>query len=384
MKKISLVSKSSLYLVIVFFLATLFFDFIDKWTLVYSIDDVFKFNKYLKLIFIVCSLLITINFLRFIKQEITYILINVLVLIGLFFIVKPLNNETIIYLLRYLFLFFLLPIITILKKNHHIDDLKRIFFYLIDIIVVLNFILIIIGIITQEQLFFTYLRPRFGYNGIMLNQMQSPYFYISFIFLLDYQKKRLLLIVALLSSLLMGVKALLLGIFLFIIAKIFFVEYISLKKKLIYFIIIIVLSALILALLLSTPIFIQIVNEKGLITAILSFRDQNLINIISRINSENFNFFFGCLDLQVFRCEFEIIDVFLFFGIIGLVLYTFLMTKIFNEFCTSLISKIYFFVVIIIFSLAGNFFYFPINTFIFMITLLLLGETMNYKKIDLN
>ncbi|SFC95909.1 hypothetical protein SAMN04487987_102234 [Algibacter pectinivorans] len=361
--------KSSIYLVIGFFLATILFDFLDKININNADVATIKLNRFSKLVFVLLSGLLCFFNFKLVKQQLIKLIIIAGLLVVIFTVVKPYSEDFLNYLIRYLFFFFVIAVFIIIKTKNLTNQLCSILFPLIDIFVVFNFLLIIYAFISNNNLFLTYNENRFGFNGLMLNQMQSPYMYMSFLAVLIYQKKTILFLITLFSCLMIGVKVLILGIFVFFLGYLLFIDKKHVIKKIIF---LLVATLFVLFLFLNTPIFKRIIEQEGLLTALASIRDKHLIKVFSDISTTNFNVIFGCKDLSIFRCELEFVDVFLFFGLFGLIIYGVIMVNIYRECCDSRVSKIYFFTVTTMMFFAGNFFYFPVNTFIFMTCLFLL------------
>lgn len=247
------------------------------------------------------------------------------------------------YLIKHLFFLLLIPIIL------HLD--KKVLAKLIDAIIILariNLILVIIGLIFQLNIFKSYPNSlRFGYNGLLPIQGAGSFFYVFIITLLYFRVNQSIrnktltqfqiveLIVFVVSSLIIGTKSIYLFVsFVFMIDLVF---RLNRKKEL----------ALMLSTLLVVFLFFKekiiykiqglqnlkhdIYGDYGFLTFVTSKRDlllKKAFNFISENWSLN-NYIAGGIDFRVHRVEFEIVDVFLFFGILGVIAYYMVFKKFF-------------------------------------------------------
>jgi hypothetical protein len=186
-------------------------------------------------------------------------------------------------------------------------------------------------------MFFDY---RYGYNGIIPAVNESSLFYFIALSYLYYKKYILksklgLAFIVVMAALLLGTKAIYL--YLILLTLFHFVRVSSLKAKVysLIGIVFIMTSVWVLyqrgSLALITDYFLDLINKRGLFSALLSGRDQYFQTKFYE-NLEFWtplNYFFGGQDQLNYLIEMDIFDLFLLFGFIGSVLYFVLL---FNSF----------------------------------------------------
>lgn len=236
--------------------------------------------------------------------------------------------KNIVFFSRYIFIFILA--LFFFRTTNKLDNSV---FNVYEKIVFINSFFIIIGALFQISLFQTYYY-RFGYNGFFMTPSTATYFYAlaltyftyNFVF---YKKNLAGLMLTILVCFLVGTKALFLFLFLtgiqvVVIKKLY-------KYKTLY-----ILIASILALVFlfkeKLSIFFQeklailydLYKEDGLISMLTSMRNQNFQQDFIPIVTEKWgalNFLFGGTNFELYRVEFELLDLFLFFGFIGSAIY---------------------------------------------------------------
>ena len=294
--------------------------------------------------------------------------------------------KNLIYFSRYIFIF----VIGLVFMENNIELSKR-FFGVYEKIVVLNSILILIGVVFDISIFQTY-SNRFGYSGLFMTPSIVTYFYALaltyFAYQYIYKKEKLMeLILVSIICFLTGTKALLFFFGLTILHLIFVKK--LYKSRSLY---IILLSILLLFYLFRQSInrfllqkfesLFIVYNEHGLITALTSLRNQNLKEYFFPVISEKWNFLnylFGGTDFKKYRVEFEIFDVFLFFGIIGTVLYLFYYFKCIMNFKSMvLFGKVQMGFLLLTALLSGNFF----NNAPVALYLLVVLSILQYKTVN--
>jgi len=369
--------------VIIFFLIlSLLADFIEKIGVINKIP-LPKFNKYLKLFFLIYSLLI-ISTYKFKNKSIRYVFLFIPICFFFIFFIKTYYIRQIPALIRNFFLIGIIPFFYIIKE-HNLEKLKEKTYSILKIIIGINFLIIIIGMIFDIQLFRTYYinRIRFGFNGVLLNQVQPVYFYTSLLFIF-YKRSIFFLLLTFLCGLMLGTKALYIIMCLFSIF-IAFNSYKENKRRVVTIVIVsIMLLIIVFYFLFFSKLFAEIILKDGFFTAFFSYRNVYLIQILNEINTENFNILFGTISLTDYRSEFSFIDVVLFLGIIGLVFYLMLMRNVYKFFVGNSSGKVYFILIMLIAGFSGNFFSFPFNCFMFMLTLSCLYKKEHEKMIIYN
>jgi len=365
-----------IYGVAVFLILNLTFDFFDKLS-AHNLIITPKLNKYLKFSYLLFSLFIAAKY-KLPDTRLSKYFIYLPLIFFIVYFVKSYIIGQVPAIFRNFFLFALLPSFIIIKSNND-NNAWRLIFTILKSFLILNFAIILIGIIWDIQLFKSYY-GRFGYNGIMLNQVQSSYFYISMVALFYYKRNYKIVIICLLSGFLLGTKAFILGFFLFSIFIIFLSKKISFRAKVIWIVFCLALVVLSLNLIFSTDIFKGVIQKNNFLTAFFSYRDQLFIEFYNKIDSSNFNVFFGVNKMKYYRSELGFFDVFLFLGVLGLMFYIFMLVKIFRFLASNSISVSYFIAIMFMVFFGGNFFSFPFNCFVFLFVLTYIGHTQLAEK----
>jgi hypothetical protein len=80
-----------------------------------------------------------------------------------------------------------------------------------------------------------------------------------------------------------------------------------------------------------SPFWKYVYKEYGLVSTIFSLRDNLLINALNYIEKywSCLNYLFGGIDYSNIRSEFGVFDLFLAFGVLGLVLYSYFLNAFF-------------------------------------------------------
>ena len=294
---------------------------------------------------------------------------------------KYFNIANFEFLIRYLF--FPITFLTFYDLVKYPDKVYNLF-KAIEILFLINCFLILLGYIFDIEIFKTYPNPnRFGFSGIFNRANQVSYITILFMFIYVY--KLLILKInkakfffALLASLLVGTKKILFSIIIILVYFLYITRKKYIKSK------IIVITVLSLSILLfrnnlklffisNFSIFMDIYKEHGFITMIMSFRDKNLreaaqVHIIERW--EFLNILVGGSDFTLIRSELAFIDLFLFFGLIGILIYL-VLAKLFYDLIDNNSKTLLLLLSLIIFtaSMSGGFFSSVNIPFIFIVIL---------------
>jgi hypothetical protein len=271
---------------------------------------------------------------------------------------------------KYLYLFLFAETIFTLKEKVRRDvliSIRNIFIF----VGFINGLFILIGSFFEFEILRSYYSTgRFGYDGLFLYTSGTSYIYVLLIITVYYEyikkkTKPFLIFYFIIVSLFIGTKAIWLLIILLAIVHLLF------NKR------VIVRNISILGLLLSSLIGVFfykylvniIVNsfsfgqnlyaKHGFLSVLTSTRDLLLKKAFIYIqeNWTPINYFIGGIDLYKYGVEFEFVDIFLFFGLIGLVVYLFFIKRVF--FYNNYIEKykiLLFIVLMLIIALAGNFF----------------------------
>ncbi len=226
----------------------------------------------------------------------------------------------------------------------------------------LNFVLIVIGLIADVYVLKTYTGSRFGYNGLLLTSSTSTYVYFCalgyfyFVFKREmFQKWQFWAVV--ISCFLVGTKSLYLGMFLFALLVVF--DSTFKYKKLLLSIGTIATILGLYVILYHVPQFSQIRQDEGILTSLLSYRDQLFLDQTLPYIQENWelvNYLFGGVKDFTLRSQMDFVDLFFFWGICGALLYLFIYGKTFFSFKLKRVHIFYFVSLGGIVFIAGNFF----------------------------
>lgn len=317
-------------------------------------------EKLAKYIYILCAIFLIDILIKAYNQEVSAVIIS-----RIYFFLKA--------------IFFFLFIIAV-------KDFKKEFFektiQLHFLIAKINLCFIVIGFLFKINVFMSYPHTgRFGYNGMISEPGVSSYFYMllaSIAYIQYVYKKK-----AIINLMLMSIAILFLGTksgFLFI-AILGFIHILILLKKSMYqisFVATLIVSFIILKdkiIMLAINSFRfgpRIYEEYGLITFITSYRDLHLKEAIVYIQEHwnILNYIIGGIDLKKNRVEFEFVDIFLYQGLVGLLIYILVLKKVFFHTKQDWIFTILLFTILLISSLIGNLFFSITNAFCFVVTFL--------------
>lgn len=264
-------------------------------------------------------------------------------------------------------------------------------------LVLLNFACIVVGFIFSIHVFETYYGNRFGYNGIFKSTSTASYFYMfALVFYLLNKHKTIitytLISIIVFSSFFVGSKTLI--AFIGITAIITLGHFIALKQNLINKRLFYVLYALIIPILawyvLKTYIVLnstlsEVLTKDGMLSAIFSYRDILFIDSMQSVQ-EHFGFlnyiFGGGSHINNFP-QMALADLFLSFGIIGMVVYLRLVIYNFPK-INNKQATVAFLVIAMSIVLRGNFLYYPSDIYmalaIFAVTLQDIDKYTNNQK----
>ncbi len=353
--------KAILTIIKISLIAIFFTDALTKFILRYINHDLFILpNRILKILMIISTLVIIVRYFKSYHQRVIkiYTLLLILLLNTIFnYIFFDLTFE---YFVKYSYFFFIAPLFFI-----KINDVswEREVVNTLKYLLYINFFFVVIGLLTDVQLFKTYF-SRFGYNGLLITPMQTTYFYISSIIVAIKSKQKTFLILGLISALLAGTKALLGFLFLlslyFIIAK-------SKHTKLI--IALIIVTVFTFFAFLQQKTFSNALDTKGLMYVLTSTRSDSLISFFNNLPTTNFNIITGGVNLTKNRVEIEIIDILMYFGLLGCIVYYYLFRQLYIGFVKENLSIFFFFLILLFVLIAGNFLYNPINCLMLLVSL---------------
>lgn len=316
------------YLLIIFFASEAITN-----VLYYSGLGFYNASALIKAIFLIFVFVLYINGYIRKQRDLVFFLLLLFIafLVGQFFFGGVKNFKQSIYdnsvfFFRYILIF----VIFIFVEGLYNRKFHPTLFITYEHIIIINTSFLIIGAVFEIELFSTYEGTRFGYNGFFLVPSIATYFYS--LALTYYASKitrenngYLIFVLLAFTTMLVGTKALFLFLVLTLINLFFhFKLYNSIRTYIILFISvtgIIFFRDYIFKFLTSTySIIFDVYKEYGWTTMVTSFRDIKLKNEFPDIINNKMslvNYLIGGTDFSSYRVEFEIIDVFLFFGILG-------------------------------------------------------------------
>ena len=253
-----------------------------------------------------------------------------------------------------------------IKRKEILQYIRNIFIF----IGAINGVFMILGMLFDIELLRAYhFTERFGYNGFFVKTSETSYLYILLIITTYYEyihkkTKGVLCVFFIVVSLLIGTKAIWLFLLLMLI-----IHFVFHKRKIIR---ITAIAGMIFASLLGFIFQQQIIRfvvqlfsygpnlyaEHGFITLLSSRRDLLLQDALGHIQNDwtLVNYLFGGINLLEHGVEFEFVDIFLFFGMIGLFIYLLFVNKIFLATYYGGRKILLFTTLMLVSSLSGNFF----------------------------
>ena len=275
---------------------------------------------------------------------------NLLMCLGLLFVVFVVGNvkwdlylntitydtlkgTNISYFVKYLYPFVFLGVFSLIKNK---EETISFYFDIIEKFFIVNSIFIVVGFLFSIGVFQSYMHSnRFGYSGLI-----EPTFlvYTSMIIIARrffLNKIDLVLVIFCAASLFSGTK----NMVLFFMLLIFFYLYEKRKMKLLLFYSTVLISTIVLLkpivnfFIKIFPFWDSVLSRFGYIGLLTSTRNLNIQHSLEyiKINGTLKNLFFGGLELSKCGVEMDFIDLFLFFGIMGVAIYLLLLSKIINK-----------------------------------------------------
>jgi len=292
-------------------------------------------------------------------------------------------------LFKYLFplILYLIAIDIISHKKYPVLLLKT-----YKSILSINSFLILIGILYGVAVFRTYAGiNRFGYDGLIFAQNEASFIFIFSITFVYYRRfylgiKERFFWVTIIPSIFVATKAIYLFLVLLLIYHL--VKRVPLKKLLFF-----ATSSILMGYLLfyttlnkiiinSYGVFMHTYRKGGFLNALLSGRNSYIESKFKPLVFETWslpNFIFGGQDVKSHYVEMGFLDLFLFFGIFGSIVYLYLFYLIIRQLRFSVYFKYFFiFSLILIIATAGHFFESGIAGLHFII-LVLLSRVEKYK-----
>lgn len=266
-----------------------------------------------------------------------------------------------ISLSKYLFALILFQAFNLLSSQNRMALLTT-----FERIIVFNSILVIIGTLFNIYVFKNYQGPRFGYNGLFIVSSTATYFLLFSLcyFLICYREKinqKWQFWILVLACGLQGSKSIYLALALFLL---FYLIYFVKSKTIKYSLISIISFAVVCFayyLFFINPVFTQLRLSEGLLTSILSLRDQLFMNRTLPFINNNWtlsNYLFGGLSQLSTRTQMSLIDQPYFWGLLGSIIFFFYYLKAYVTFqWKTRILMFSFSLILLISVLSGNLFY---------------------------
>jgi hypothetical protein len=330
------------------------------------------------------------------------IIYSLLILIFIFFIGQwSLRNEflqpdNLFKNTEYLVKFLYLPILMIVfgpLKNDSINTQKilRVF----EITFLVNLFFLVLGLIFDLEIFRTYIGNRDGYVGVYNRSGQASYFFIIFLLYYYYNrdKKAALIkfIIVAVCSIFIGTKR----IYLFL-AILFLYHLIreGAYKNLKFYKFLLALSLLSLVFMnaiksffsRTVKIFINLYEEKGFFSSLTSYRSDNLLNLYNNYFSEYwnwYNYIIGGARFQGYKfiAGNDIVDLFLFFGGLGIIIYAFYLLTLIDFKNAGKFFNFFVFVILFLSLVSGAFLYDPWVNLLFFIMVCYYAQSESKLKI---
>ena len=116
----------------------------------------------------------------------------------------------------------------------------------------------------------------------------------------------------------------------------------------------------------QSPSLQEVYDERGIWSVVFSLRDQHLLEEMLPLIQEKWtwrNYLFGGGYDMHFRSQFGLLDLFYFFGIIGMVMYLFIFGKLFCTFKWNFPTILFVIGTFMLMAFSANFFYETILAF---------------------
>ena len=255
-------------------------------------------------------------------------------------------------------------------------------------IFLINVVISLLGYIFDIRVFRTYghiesvaegwIDDRFGFNGLLLEQNISSYFYaigaVNSYFL--YKRKDiniLWLLLSFASCLLVGTKTLIIFVSLFILS-------IIIKNRIHRSVVIGAFSLGVLLFIFSNPHLLNFINYD-LFNVVSSFRLENIYSRLypklSGLGWSEYMFGIQGAYYKDYLVEFEFIDLLVFSGVIGSLIYLLVFFHSTSSFFKVKNGKTILFLFMLVAAFSGHLFYDPTAMFYFSVLILIVNEHVN-------
>ncbi|MBW2937244.1 O-antigen ligase family protein [Aureisphaera sp. CAU 1614] len=239
--------------------------------------------------------------------------------------------------------------------------------------IVINSVLIFVGFIFKIKLFESYIGPRFGYNGLFITSGVSSYCILISLayFYFSYKRelwKNIKFWIFFVSCFFIGTKVVYLGILVFLIATI---SQLNISKgKYVLLLFATFIGALFYISFYEVGFFAKLTHEKGIVSSFLSLRNELFMDRTLPFIQENWdwkNYLFGGVSNYDLRSQMEVIDIFLFWGILGGIIYLYSYGITFVTFKMNKALVLFFVLFSIILLFTGNFFVYTMTALFLLI-----------------
>lgn len=242
-------------------------------------------------------------------------------------------NINYFYFIKYLYPFFFIGVFSLIKNKQETIDR---YFEILEALLIANAFFVFFGFIFSIDFFQSYIHSnRFGYSGLV-----EPGFF-EFLLIIVVSRRLFLdridfkLIILSMASLFIGTKA----VILFFGVLIFYYLYEKKKIKLLFlysgllFSALVFIKPIVVVFAKLFPFWQTLLKHSGYLTIITSTRNWNVKKTIeyAKINGTLKNLFIGGGELSKHFVEMDFVDLFLFFGIIGVTIYLMFLSKIINK-----------------------------------------------------
>ncbi len=307
-----------------------------------------------------------------------------------FLLGQILLNKGFSYSIFITFIRLLFPIILLLFfDNYKISrEQKELLFYFFEKIMLVNSILIVLGFLFNIYIFNSYAGKRFGFNGLFVNSATSSYVYcMTLIYLFNKCQNKVFKnpqnLIIIFSVFLIGTKVAYFFMGTFLLT--YFLKFSTFNKKYVISFFVALAMGIIYVCFFKIGIFNEIRLNDSLLSSVMSYRDQLFLEKTYPFIKENWNFinflFGGISDLS-FKSQIEFIDVFLFFGLFGVLLYYYIFFEAFLTFKLNFYTVLMLLILFVLILFAGNFFFYP-SIAIYIVILKEQLNTTNNNSTDL-
>lgn len=313
--------------------------------------------------------MIIVNYKKSLRALLWLLLLCVIFFIGQ--LALP-NNPNIISNIEYLNNSLFIIIMLLFINSINIDERqKKIAIKCFEYIVIANSVAILVGLLFSIDYFKTYYNIRFGYDGFLMKSSYASYFYLMATFYFGQKLKQLkrsnvlIFIFIAFSAIITGTKAAMLSvvlvfIYLAIINKLYLNKLILSSFILIVLLISLFYGEIMDLFIANSKIFGPIIMENGFTSALFSYRDLILTESLIPYIESNWgviNYLFGGMGDIMIKSGLDFIDIVYFFGILGSTIYIYLLFNQFFSFQKKFDNLYFIFMIALVSSLAGNFFY---------------------------